>query len=60
MVDIRTMRMGVGEGPRRVGMDMRLGSFPALVGVLVMGVVHVAVCVRAGRMLVPVPVRLAS
>jgi hypothetical protein len=60
MVDIRTMRMGVGEGPSRVGMDMGFGSFPALVSVLVMGVVHVAVCVHARRVLVPVPVRLAS
>ena len=60
MVDIRTMRMGVGEGPSRVGMDMGLESFPALVSVLVMGVVHVAVRVHARRVLVPVPVRLAS
>jgi hypothetical protein len=60
MVDIRSMRMGVGEGPSGVGMDVGLGSFPALVSVLVMGVVHVAVCVHARRMLVPVPVHLAS
>ena len=60
MVDIRTMRMGVGEGLSRVGMDVGLGSFPALVSVLVMGVMDVAVCVHARRVLVPMPVRLAS
>ena len=60
VVNIRTMRMGVGEGPSWVWMDMGLGSFPALVSVLVMGVVHVAVFVHARRVLVPVPVRFAS
>ena len=53
------MRMGVGEGPSWVWMDMGLGS-SSLVRVPVMGVVHVAVFVHARRMLVPVPVRLAS
>jgi hypothetical protein len=60
MVDIRTMWMGVGEGPSWVEMDMGLGAFPALMSVLVMGVVHVAVCVHPRRVLVPVPVRLTS
>jgi hypothetical protein len=57
MVNVRTMRMGVGEGPSWVWMDMGLGSFPALVSMLVMRVVHVAVFVHAMRVLVPVPVR---